>query len=454
MNKDKPIIVGAHGLGAADKAADALARMHSRPNDLVQVQFRRDQLPPGARFVPDPNDPDKGTLEMDSLEGLPFPITSLAHAPLRRPNRKPGDGALQSYLRVSQALLEAARAQAGAARDLVTGEPLSDKAVAFARDLWPSCRDARVFEIDADVWQPLVLASMQAQVEAWQRIEDEQGLDALAGIAFQDSQRIPLPPEALPFRHVFVGLSMPCQLPRELAGGRFATGEVPHDLIQATTLGWLIMTSQDGEVGVVEMLECWTVDDCYVLPCMDRAKGVWNNPATLAPWVVPAVLKLIRGANAHATVEQHRAGLNVKRDFQEVNKRMKAHLLPKPYYVVKVRPGQLDAMVEEAAAEAREADRRAYSYRFDRRAHERVLVRRGPGLPSNEQVLWAEAHGYKLLAPSADADPDTAARLAMRGHQPKQPGEWLAIKATVVKATVVGDEGLPYIPAIRVPPRT
>lgn len=399
-------------------------------------------------------------LAMDDPEAFvkQLPKEALAHAPMRREMTRPGEGALESYLWVGRSLLDASRNYEGASRKLLDNgeyEYNNPEAVAFARTLWPRHQAARVFEIPTAEWKRIMMASIRGinqaiEGQAHGKLcgeEMPEGWEESAKEIWKASMDIPLGPDALPFPHMFIGLREPGPMFDQMAALRYVEG-LPNGHIQSTVLGWLITTTDDGEVEVIEMCQVWTMNDCYIMPCLDRHKAVWGNPASLAPFVVPAILALTKG-DARAKRREHKVDLNTRFQFKQDGKRHNHRLLPKPFYTIEVSDALAERHTKEVTAQAHHDARNALAYRHDRSAHERVLVHRGVGEIDADVQAKLIKRGYKLWYRNEMLPDAMLERLTDRGHVAKTPEEWIAILAVPIRATIVGDEALPYIPGLR-----
>lgn len=178
--------------------------------------------------------------------------------------------------------------------------------------------------------------------------------------------------------------------------------------------------------------------------------GYWCNSWSLSPWIVPTLIDLINENNktfvfkgTYDSSTRKELGKNHKR---LVKQRKKRPVLP-AYYVIDVKPKIVRATSSDALRNSFSRGRKL-THRHDRDGHERVLVKRGrlPLLDDDRALL--ESRGYTLYADSQplnkDRDRLIRRRLPMRNH-----GEWLAMRVSWVKESVVGDESLPYRPAVR-----
>jgi len=306
----------------------------------------------------------------------------------------------------------------------------------LARQIWGYARDARVFEIPAQVWQSLHHQREQqfmAEVAA-QQIPDDQVLDFLRRIA----QTQPFP-EKLPFDYTYVGLGPGVLLDISLARLRLPA-EQRGTVVGVNLLGYLICGPNQQ---VYEMLHVILKDTDYFLPLAQRYDDSWPYGETLAAWLVGQMVEMI---NEHNTVViNHEPSKKMKDTYRKTGKGAPG-FLPKPYYTVRLKHKVIDEAEEDCAGSG---FGRVLAHRYDRRGHERFFIHRDT-LPIDaklEQKLLK--YGYRFIVGRPDSE--DAARLAYRAIPPKRSDEWMAVKVCWIDDTVVGDESLPYIPAVRVP---
>lgn len=177
-----------------------------------------------------------------------------------------------------------------------------------------------------------------------------------------------------------------------------------------------------------------------------RDDGCWSSGALLTGLdaALPTLLARLtpprphRGRAAHRRAVERRArklGVRLPRVFYEV--------LPKAPAAPSRPPGGLDG-----------APRCASSFRHDRIAHWRLLVRRGVGaLSATERAALERPRssgvGYRVVAAGEPLPADVRGWLTEKGHRLPAEGEWVAALRVRVRSAVVGAEGLPYIPAMR-----
>jgi hypothetical protein len=345
-----------------------------------------------------------------------------------------GQAAVSSYLYCSKKLMEGTQ---GVVRDIENRG--AQAGIELARHIWAHLRNARVFEIPAGVWQSLHRIHEQhfmAAVAA-QKVPEDQAFDFLKAHA----QMQPFP-ENLPFEYTYIGLGAGVMLDLKLARIRVGQTVSPDTVVGVNMLGYLICgPSQQA----YEMLHILTEDADYFLPLAQRYDGTWPFGETLAAWLIAEMVNLI---NEHNTVVlNHEPSGKMREDFRKVGGKGAPGFLPQPYYTVRLKHKVIDESELDRTKES--GFGRVLSYRYDRRGHERCYIERGtlPIAEKTERKLLK--YGYRFIVGKPDGD--DAARLAYRAIPPKRSDEWLAIKVRWIEDVVVGDEKLPYIPAVRVP---
>ena len=182
--------------------------------------------------------------------------------------------------------------------------------------------------------------------------------------------------------------------------------------------------------------------------------GVWDHPFSLSSYTVPALINLINENNKSFTLQDsYEKGLRrelTKKHKKNLPRRKKGRRGLPAYYVINVNLKELNRSISKAASDSTSSPRAGHkiSYRHDRDAHERVHVRRGslPLDPCEEDRLLMK--GYTVYTEGQPLSDDQE-RLVRRRQPFRREGEWLAMRTSWVRSTVVGDEALPYKPAIR-----
>ena len=371
-----------------------------------------------------------------------------------RHGHKPGDATLAGYLRIMESLLQAARDENGALRTL-DGAPI-DRGREFARQLWATMRNARIFDFSPEnfttIWQAAdhytttkiakqnwadlgkgKLPSKEESAQYTERI-DEAG------------SRVPFP-DPLPFDACYFGLGRGVALAEYQWKAR-AVGMDEREVIAAAILGYVVWTGSTGG-WVVVVIQAVEPEDNYIMPNIVCMNGIWHRPVlNMAPWLTTHLVSVV---NDHRQlVIETRMTANQRHDWGKKSKKLKVQgLIPKPYYTVRMEK----KLVEDSGRRAHEnlaRISRELAYRHDRRGHERCYIRRGklPLAPKDAQKLQeAEYQIWTIDEPSSNA----YRQLMERGQPPKGTDEWIAILTRWIDHTVVGDESKPYIPAIRLP---
>jgi len=344
-----------------------------------------------------------------------------------------GQAAVETYLYCMQKLMEGAN---GIVKDL--DDKGKRAGIEAARQIWAQARDARVFEIPAQIWQSQHRIHEQhfMMAIAKQQIPQEEALEFLR----VNAQVQPFP-EKLPFDYCYIGLGAGVMLDLALAKMRISGSDKKENVVGVCLLGYLICGPNKQ---VYEMLHVILEDTDFFLPLAQRYDGSWPFGETLAAWLVAQMVDLI---NEHNTVViNHEPSQKMKAAYRKTGKGAPG-FLPRPYYTLHLK----HSIIDESELEPRSENGfgRTLAYRYDRRGHERCYVARGP-LPIDEKTeKKLLKYGYRFIVGKPDAE--DAARLAYRNFPPKRSDEWMAVKVRWIEDVVVGDEKLPYIPAVRVP---
>jgi hypothetical protein len=118
------------------------------------------------------------------------------------------------------------------------------------------------------------------------------------------------------------------------------------------------------------------------------------------------------------------------------------------YYVIDVKPNVVRKAASKAVSSIRSKRKHVLTHRHDRDGHERVYVKRGPLPLSEEECKVLRLRNYVIYTEGQPSD-ENKDRLVRRRLPLREEGEWLAIRAGWVRSSVVGDESLPYRPAVR-----
>ena len=180
-------------------------------------------------------------------------------------------------------------------------------------------------------------------------------------------------------------------------------------------------------------------------------EGVWRDPRTLVPMFIPTLIDLINENNKtfvfEGTYSKDSKEELGKKHKKVVKRKKKRPILP-AYYVIDISPKVMRKYVGKSIRKGSSGTGRTLTHRHDRDGHERLLVQRGelPLLDDDRQLLLLR--GYDVYADTQPVD-ENKRRLVRRRLPLRHEGEWLAIKTSWVNSTVVGDELLPYKPALR-----
>ena len=170
----------------------------------------------------------------------------------------------------------------------------------------------------------------------------------------------------------------------------------------------------------------------------------WKYSYAMLPWVMPEILRAI---DDHRTVvvEKEPTFLDKNRFNKELKRAGISPFTPKPFYIVYMEDKLITRRSKRLIANLR---RSARTYRSSVREHSRILVCRGslPLKPRTEKIL--EGRGY-IIFTTQSLDFETYHAVKVRGHVPKQPREWMAVKRVRVKNHIRGPEDAPFIPSVR-----
>ena len=176
----------------------------------------------------------------------------------------------------------------------------------------------------------------------------------------------------------------------------------------------------------------------------------WEIPGTLMPWFIPTMIDLINENNKTFTFQgsyDKKTRRELGRKHKKFVKRKKGRPVLPAYYVIDIAP----KIVRKRAKNVLRSHSNPGSpltHRHDRDGHERVLVRRGELPLDNDERQLLTLRGYDVYTESQPSD-ENKRRLVRRRLPLRHEGEWLAVRTSWVNSTVVGDESLPYKPALR-----
>lgn len=181
----------------------------------------------------------------------------------------------------------------------------------------------------------------------------------------------------------------------------------------------------------------------WLLLHRDRGDSDWLFPTSDVPRQFCDSVRL--AADGSTTVECSPSGADLRLANRLSTRKLRVRV-PDRYYTIDLshRP-----RVNVRIRDARNAARPHLVHRHDRRSHERLLVRRGARPIDAETKLRLEKARYRVFE-SQDVPEPLATALRRRGKPPKHHHQWVALRTTQVRATVVGEASLPYVPASRV----
>lgn len=354
-----------------------------------------------------------------------------------------GQGAVETYLACEKSIYEGCIDDSGQAlRDLE--DRGRDEGLRLARSIWARLKQARVFEFPAETWRGLH-QTVERSMAGWIEGESRNHFDEDVGVVtrMQHASHAVEFPQKLPFETSYIGIGAGVVLPDEWARSRviFHNEASSSQFIGAELFGYLIC---EAEQQVYEMVHVITEDDDYILPLAQRYSGVWGASETLGPWLVHGLVSLI---NEHNTVTiNNRPTQRMKLESKSSGRNARG-FFPKPYYTLRMRRKVVDE--SKLPMPKSEGKGSVLTRRYDRRGHERVRVHRGLLPITEKEEAKLLKSGYRFIHGRPGSE--DAERLAYRELAPKRSDEWMAIKVSWIDDTIVGDENLPYIPAVRVP---
>lgn len=168
-----------------------------------------------------------------------------------------------------------------------------------------------------------------------------------------------------------------------------------------------------------------------------RIKGKWFGENQAGAFVVPQI----------AAALNHQPPVASALSFAE--RRLWAKLVkgtgtyPQPYYQVRTPAFTIDRQGVAPASQAHSSP----TYRFDSRAHQRLLCYRGQiPIPERDHASL-ERRGYRVFC--GPLPREWADAMGHRGHDSQRAGEWVALRLVNVRESIKGDSRLPYVPSTR-----
>lgn len=354
------------------------------------------------------------------------------------------------------------------------------------RAIWAALRNARVVHISPET---LIEAWDVAERWVWEHVvgvpHDEFWGDT-SGVYMErlpDGRRTPKPewiqattdsiavaavqapwPQHMPFDHIYLGYGTGVTITDWRAAGKLYRAGLANveELTNLRIAGHLLTAS--GACYEITYLGIrppegylLTPDrEGLIVPNLRRHGGLeWRADFDISPWMVPLIIEMINLNKT--TVVATEVSAEAKRVYRRSRKErgVKASRAigrrghqPPPFYRLRLRDRVIRVELERALSSLFPSSR-ALSYRHDRRAHERCYIRRGPLPLDATRRENLRATGYTIYEHRELTDDDSK-RLRGRGQAPKRPDEWLAVRTRWIEHTIVGDESLPYVPALRI----
>jgi hypothetical protein len=329
----------------------------------------------------------------------------------------------------------------------------------LARTTWATLRNAAIIKIPGELYGVFYhmadrYTTERVSGQEWAGQHEPPLEKPMTGRTFYEGvnklgKHEPLP-ERRPFDCIYFGYEPKVRVNQDLATlyglhkvaeegilKQFALGGhlVAPDSVMACLMLELHMKDDDGTpklVGGTSMM-------------MERHLGEWNAPYTLAPWIIPS---LIRWVNEHKTVVEDTRGLSYRLGVKKWAKKNKIKRLPPPpYYTVRMHDKTLKETAKQGFV-SRYKECYEYNHRWTVRGHYMVRVRRGSLPMDSELELKLRNRKYKIFIHDGP-DMETWQHLRNRGIQPKRVDEWMAVLVSWRRDYVKGPEDKPLIPSVR-----
>lgn len=307
-------------------------------------------------------------------------------------------------------------------------------------------RRARVIQIaSSDVarlhdlaWAAFGTSDAQADGARYEEIHD-------------DLQRLPFPEDGWPFDDLFLGWSSPLGIlegtsewnVRGLAG--CAGGS-------ARSVGLFASRTERRAFELLMARPAQGPRGYLPVPIYDGSR--WGSALTMMPLILGSILADLRGRSALVPVPLRADKRSAPRVGNTRTRRPPPPHVPAWYplrlerlQVVPIPPPPSGVVAHNADGD-RVVQGRSYSYRWDRRRHERVYVRSGSGRPTVHDRAYLARLGYRIVEPGPDYEADLR-RLQDRAVE-VPTGGWVALKVRLIEPSVCGPDHLPYKPATRV----
>jgi hypothetical protein len=185
--------------------------------------------------------------------------------------------------------------------------------------------------------------------------------------------------------------------------------------------------------------------------------GEWLTPWSGEPWALTETFRRLRESMQSTLVEDYGLVRRPPTMSMKLAAKRQRHIggavVPRPYYELRMPKARItyrDPMATTERTEPEEPSGRKLGFRHRREGHERCRIKRGPLPLPLDLVSDLEMRGYVVYtAARTEECEDTSRRLERRGVEHKKPDEWLAIRTTEIKAQMIGDSSLPFIPSLR-----
>lgn len=376
------------------------------------------------------------------------------------------DQTLEHFFEIQNTLLKASKGP-------------DEPATMIARLAWSFLRQARVFHIDAVIFQEIVMACDRqctegiaglpyeaptglppTYVHVQQPPQSQEHIDAVTRAAPASEM-----PENFPFEVMYLGFGPGIQLRQYQMEAKLRASLSRTQLVSVGGDGddWSEIEPQILAAQIIGHIVTSTghVIECVKIETNDGEEGIitehLRNPdegfrATfdLAPWYVP---KLIEFIVSHKTFvleqdlspEQRKTAKQLRKGG---GRRGSPAVLwiPPPYYRMRM---QTKVVRDRTKRMMPTMPGRPRTYRTDVVGHSRHYVRRGPLplTPEQRAVLTKRQYTiYENTQPPAELVSD----LTRKGHDRKDPGEWMAVREIWIDEHMnVDNPDLPYVPGLR-----
>lgn len=225
-------------------------------------------------------------------------------------------------------------------------------------------------------------------------------------------------PDRLPFESVYLDSGEPVRL---MSG--------------TAMVGWIF--SLRGGV-----FRAWFLShDAQGLPSFNAlyTAGIWQGEDQLGSLVVPQLVSAINHQPPVATP------LSTTLRYQWQKQAKGTGSYPKPYYEIRTPVFTSSGPGLTPAGPTRE--RATPNYRYDSRAHQRLLCYRGEQPLDERDRKSLLTRGYEVF--SGEVPEAWAEAMEHRGHEPLKPSEWVALRFVNVRESIKGASHLPYVPSVR-----